>query len=252
MPAPSLWMRGRRGCRSWLESRRAPSRPGFAHRERFAAPSRARPSSRLDQMPDDLGSVEVSEHGRRECFSKSLFHHGARVLATAAVAAARIASVARLLRLLDDHRAAANAAANEGGQRVDPPGGTRSALAGVRRGSHGGMPLPGFLVDGLHPRPGLLVHDAELGQRDLDNRRLGRPHDALARRGALLPRTSPEGPAACVLRVLQHRADSRHGPPIAPLSRILLSPARWLDPFVVEGLGDVPIAPPSRSHPKMR
>ncbi|MDH3622445.1 MAG: hypothetical protein OES69_02440 [Myxococcales bacterium] len=112
------------------------------------------------------------------------------------------------------------------------------------------MPLSGFLVDGLHPRPGLFVHDAELGQLDLDDRRLGRPHDAFPRRGALLPRTSAEGPAAGVLRVLEHRADSRHGPPIAPFSRILLSPAGRLDPFVVEGLGDVPIAPPGRSHPK--
>ncbi|MGB5373094.1 MAG: hypothetical protein WBN15_04885 [Polyangiales bacterium] len=85
----------------------------------------------LHQMRHDLGSVEVSEHRRRKGFSKSRFHHGARVLATAAVAAARITSVARLLRLLDDHRAAANAAANEGGQRVDPPGGTRSAFPGV-------------------------------------------------------------------------------------------------------------------------
>ncbi|MGD8825531.1 MAG: hypothetical protein PVI24_11155 [Myxococcales bacterium] len=135
----------------------------------------------LDQMRDDLGSVEVSEHGRRKRFSKSRFHHGARVVATSAVAAARITSVARLLCLFDDHRAAADAAANEGREGVDPPGGTRSTLAGVGRGSHGDVPLPGLFVDGLHPRPGLFAYDAELRQRDLDHRRLGRSHDALPR-----------------------------------------------------------------------
>ena len=42
----------------------------------------------------------------------------------------------------------------------------------------------------------------------------------------------------------------RPAPLIAPLWRVSVSPAGRRDPFFAECFGDVPVAPPARSHPE--